>query len=572
MFYPRINQKSFYPQRGITAGRNTVTPMPAINSFGGNYMVTTSNQLNLPTGALLQNVNCEYGVDDKYVYMKTRRGNTMLCDITNDNLGCGLAQYSGSAYLFWIDATTGELCYTIGNSGDVVATGSIFSTDYYSDFLFYNHPIVPTIYICNKTDGVYKVDFVAAFTVSAVSGSPKISRMAFSYISGRLFGVDDQHTGYYTSIQQPTATTCAQLETWTISTQFFITAPTEGDGFRAIIDDGNTLYLFKNSGIWVLSNAGEDVANWVFPKLTINTGTESPQTVTLANYKGNNGLIFLGSDKTLRFFYGTIKRNAGTTPDFSEGESIDLSNGFQSKLNSIESAYLKKSACIIWDKNYLISFCYDSSSAISACISIDIGKGSQYWYDFENYLFTGFLKNSSTGYGFDSRGFIVTLLTDSKINDDFPSRVTGYYDDILDEDNLINQVSIRYSFYLAWIKVSDSLHRLVNGYLDIKSGGSYPVYFSSNSFTKGEGIPSFNEGLSTTFYPNASGSFWDIALWDLDKWSLENTEQSNRGIVPNNEGNYFSFGFYNNSINQTATIFSIQLNFKQLRRTPIVTN
>lgn len=547
-----------------------------INNFPGHYMQETSNILDLPKGSLINNKNCEYGLHEKYIYTKTRRGSSCICDTEYGEKGFGLAIYNDESYLFWIDAITGELKYTVEESGIVYNTGSTFDISYSSDMFFYNHPDYPTLYICNIIDGVYKAVFTTGpvITVSAVAGSPKIARMAFSHISGRLFGITNEHTVHFTAIQQLTAVDTSSLEDWSVSTQFAIVSPDAGTGFRAIIDDGNTMFFIKDIGIWCLPNANEATSDWIIPKLKINTGCSSPKTVSLCRYSKTNGIIFLGNDNTLRFFTGNVQRNAGSLPTFNEGDSYILSNAYKSKLDSMSTAGRESSSGIIYEQLYILSYSADSSSSVTNMIVIDLEKGKEYWFDYENYVCTSFSRTKDSLYGYDKDGFIIKLLVTNKVYDEIPSRLSRYSNDIIDDTYTnIKRVAIRWSFYTAWFKVSDYLQRLVSGYINYSSSGGSPLAMKLNSFTKGDIIPEYDSGILTYLVSRISGaSYWDSAIWDQSRFTKNESQQTNAGSCTNGEGNYFNFGFYSNELYQNVNIYSLQFNFKQLRSTPNVSN
>ena len=561
------------PQRPAS---NTVRPFPEIKHFPGHYMQETTNILNLPTGSLIENKNCEYGIHDKFVYPKSRRGSTVISDTTNGEIGTGIARFNDLQYLFWIDAVTGELKYTIESSGVATGTGHIFSTTVLTDMLFYNCPAVPTLYITNMIDGLHKLHLSGmTFVVEAVASSPIMSRISFSNISGRMFGVGADHTVYYSEIQQFTAVDTSNLETWNTTTNFAIVSPDQGDGFTAIIDDGNTMYFIKDTGIWVLPNADGATTDWIIPKLKIDIGSSAPLTVLNVRYLNQNGICFLANDNTIRFFTGNVLRNAGVLPTYQEGQSMVLSHEYQYILDTIDRGQFGKCAAAFYDQVYTLSYAAESATSINAMVCIDFEKGKQFWFNYENYMCTSFQRTKDKFFGFDNRGFIVSLLVNNKIYDESPSRIAFYSDDRIDPTKPdINQIAIRWSVYTSWIKVSDYLNRLISGYINYATGGNKPLLMKINSFIKGETIPPYNSGVISSLKVQASGgvSYWDASFFDESKFSEVGTQQTNAGNFNTGEGNYFNFGFYSDNIYQSVTIYSLQLNFKQLRNTPNVSN
>lgn len=572
MFNSGRYKKQILPQNKVYS---RTRPFPEIKHFPGNYMPETSNILDLPIGSLINNKNCEYGVHEKFVYTKTRRGSTVVCDSVNGSFGMCLANYNGNQYIFWIDALTGVLKYTIGDLGVVYSTTKAFALTE-SDMFFYNHPTTPALYVCNLTDGIFRVGFTAGptITVTAVAGSPKISRMAFSHISGRMFGVDAGHTVYYTAIQQMTAVDTSNLETWNTATQFAIVSPDAGEGFRAIIDDGNAMYFIKDIGVWCLPNANEATSEWIIPKLKIGVGCSAPKTVHLLRFSGQTGIVFLANDNTLRFFTGSVERNAGTLPTFTEGDSLILSSQYKDKLEKMSRGGYIKSTAAIYEQMYILSYASDSSANLNEMLVVDLEKGKEYWFDYENYVCTNFVRTKDYLYGYDSRGFIVKLFINNKVYDEIPSRLTMYSNDIVDSSNAnIKRIAIRWSFYTSWFKVSDYLQRLVSGYVNYSASGGQPLAMRLNSFTKGDIIPEYDEGILTYLVSRVSGAaYWDSAIWDQSRFTKNENQQTNAGSCTNGEGNYFNFGFYSSVLYQSATVYSLQFNFNQLRSTPNVSN
>jgi hypothetical protein len=554
----------------FTTKGNTLFIGQTIKSFLGQKQEDIANILNMPLGQLIYNKNFEYKYSGDKVYLKTKRGSTLIKDISNRVYGASNYIYNLTTdYFVWVDSD-GILKYYNEDSDAIfsLTTGINIAENY---FVMFGLGTASALYGCNATDKVYKVSGSTP-TYSAIADSPGIDYLCFSALSKRLFGIK-KHEIYYTEVQV-SSTSTANLEDWGWGGASFdnsaIVSPDSGAGFNSIIDDGQSMFFFKDTGIWILPNPNEATTNWEFPKANADIGTLSPKTVKLARYGQLEGIIYLGADKTLRFFNANVIRNAGTLPTIEGGDSRIISKNFQNILDAIPDGKMSTATAEYWNSYYVLNITSENGSDLDTTIIIDTEKILQegdtdipqpFWFLSENMNYSHFVKRSSNNrfYGFNIQGFISRLFIENKYVEDVPARVDSS-----------ESLAIKASAYTGWWKYSDNLIEFKKVYVYWAAIGKWNLNFVINSFRKGEAIPDFSNGIESALKPqHVSGSyFYDVDLFDIARYS------SSKGILSQNgnieiKGNYFLFGFYNNNKNEPVSIYGVEPIFKISRKEPI---
>ena len=549
----------------VSQNTNLVNSTP-ITSFKGQKDSKDANVLSMPIGQLIYNQNMEYISSGNSVYLRTKRGSTLIKDIDYQAVGAGDYRYNlDDVYLVWAD-NTGNLKY-YDESATTVTTlkTGLAVTD--NIFVPFGLGTSSALYGCNATDGVYKVSG-ETLAYSAIADSPNLDFMAFSSISGRMFGVKDQLV-YYTEIQQTSAVTSTNIETWNKTVNTAQPSPDAGKGLVCVVDTGHAMVFFKDTGIWMLPNADEDSIHWIFPKANADIGTKSPMTCKLARYGGAEGIIYLASDKTLRFFTAKVELNAGPKPTISGGDSKIISKLFQTVLDEIPTAYLSKCTSSYFGRYYILNVVAAGDNKISKTIIIDTEKLIQesnldfpqaFHFYATNMDNTAYVVRSAANelYGFNLDGYISKLLVDGTYNEGVPTRIDS-----------TKSLAVNWYAYTGWIKASNSEVELAHGYLYWAVEGRWNIEFMINNFVLGQEVPEYDAGTWTTLKPQAvGGSFFDVDSFDVARFGADNIKLSQNINAPG-RGNYFLYGVRGTTKNQWAKIMGLEQLFKSVRSSPL---
>ena len=542
-----------------------------ISSFKSQIMPTDVNVLNMQKGTSQLLKNMEYlRSGGTFFGIRTRRGTDLIKDITRKVWGAGTFNISNTNYFVYKEKVTGDIKYYNPTSAAItsITTGT---TQTQTHFWNFNFPGGSNLYACNTTDGITKITNGFVYSTIFATG---VDVFGYSNISGRLFAAIG-HTVYYSAVQLKDATNTSNLESFNASTQQFKPSPDDGEGIKAVADNGQITFFFKDTGIWALINANESTDNWLIPKCNADQGTRSPKTVKYARYGAKEGFIYLASDKTLRFFNGRVERNAGTKPTLSGGDSKIISNNFTELLKSIPNSMLAQCNGIYFDRLFILNIASNGSNELDICIAIDTEKldkfGQPYWSYYENFEWLEYIKvQNSRLYGFHNQGFISELFIKDRYVDEVPSRLSYYSDD--STSGTTKSIAIRWGNYLYPIKVSNNMVRLYDCFLGWKSEGNWSINFLIDSFDNGDVVPGYDAGIIVPLKSTAvGGSYFDFAFFDQALFSTVS------GAVTQNSGteaygHYFKYGMYSNAINEYATIYDIQPTYQVMKHSPMSKN
>ena len=553
---------------------------PPLKSFLGNK--STANKLNQPYGQLQKNKNLEYWYSGDSVYLTTKRGSTLIKDITNKVYGAALYKYDRSSeYFIWIDGSSIKRCDTDGSNLTTITTA--LTTSLQTRWYMYGQDTNSSLYGCNGTDYVFKISGSTP-TYSAVADSPNIIDITYDSKSGRLFGIYG-HDIYYSG-QQLAGTGVSDLETWKTDGVFnrLVTQPDDGTGFKRILDLGDATFAWKDTGVWAIHNTNEAIENWRRPKCKSDVGTLSPKTVQRVKYAGLGGAIFLGSDKTLRFFKPVVQDNAGQLPTVLESNAINIGVNFQTLLDAIPDAYIDKCTAKYHNEQYILNIPSASATEVDTTIIVDCDKmipqqasddfPQPFWYESVNMDYTDFVvrPNANKLYGFNKNGYIAQLFINAQYWEEMPTRITP--NELYEDSGSTRKVAIEYSGFMGWHDFSTDLGgghelELVNGYVHWEANGQWAMNFVLNAFKRGEAIPAYDTGLESSLLPNTSvGGYFDISLFDVATFAGD-VGSISQNVNVTNKGHYFLFGFYSNAFNEPATIFGVDPNFKKRRYDPV---
>jgi len=543
---------------------------PEINNFIGCDRV--ANKTSQPIGQLVINKNMEYWKSGT-TYLKTKRGSTLIKDITNYPYGAALYTYNITTEKFiWVDGADIKYCDTDGSSSGTASTGGV-TTSRETYFVMYGQETNAAMWLVNGVDNVKSLKTTTPVFAS-VADSPILSDICFSTSGKRLVGV---YLHYVRFSDMQVADGVTNLETWNVGANYAIVSPDSGTGFSRVLDLGiNGMYFFKDTGVWVLVNVTASPTDWKFPQVS-NVGTNSPRTVSLGRYGGVDGMFYLDNNKKLRFMSPKLLDNAGELPAIQDKNSKWISESFQDYLDNIPTGFLNLCTGQYWDGKYILNIVETGGTDISLTIIVDCEKlqkasgradvAQPYWFESVNMDYRTIIPRNSNSsvYGFNYQGYISQLFVNSKYVEEIPTRITPT--ESYTDSGLVRSVSIEYKAYLAWIDYSGILGgnrklELNNGYLSFKSDGSWGFNFEINSSLRGEAMPDYEDGISASISPTlTSGSIYDVAYFDSGYFALED-ESISQNIGNRKKGHYFCFGIYNTAINQPISLYSIRPLFK----------
>jgi hypothetical protein len=540
-----------------------------VNSFLNHYMPDDTNILGMPLGSMIYVKNMEYLRTGNSNQLRTRRGSSLIKDIIKEPVGAGNFVNGSSEYPVWVDID-GNLKYFNSNTDAITTITTGLNTGNHQMQSF-NAPSGAVLYGCNGDSNLYKID--ASFSHSVVLNTP-IEAWAFSNISGRGVGVIG-HVVYYSNIQLQDALDTTNLETYDTTDQRLVISPGVGEKIYTVKDNGEITFFFKDVGIWAWINADQADTAWLFPQCAIDTGTRSPHSVVYARFREQNGYIFLGSDKTLRFFNGSVERNSGSKPTLKGGGSLILSDPFQKLLDDIPDGRLGSVVAGYIDNYYILSFSSTGSSVNDMAIMIDLEKIDKdkkpYWFYLENWNFNFFTSlKSGNLYGWSIQGYIADLLKDNQFYDEVPDRVSFYSDD--STDGTTRQIAVRFSGYIYWHRVNRNESRLYDCSVGWKAEGRWALNFVVNTYTINDSVPYYSNGATVQLYPQlAGGSYFDYDYFNRAYFSDSSGTVMQSAGEPG-EGHFFLFGFYSDNINEYATVYSIETQYQTLFKSPVSKN
>ena len=535
-----------------------------IRSFIGHRQSEIANPLNMPLGQLIFNQNMEYLFSVNQIYLRTKRGSTLIKDIGNRSYGAHNYIYNLESNIkVWVD-NLGVLKYLDDASNTIKTIKSGLGPEVQNYFHMYGLGTLSSLYGTNATNGVYKIDGETPSYTKITS--PKVTHLAYSTVGKRFFGVLG-HSINWTE-QQISSDSLANLENWDVGTNEQPISPDSGTGFVASGDSGEAHFFWKDTGIWILPNPDEVPTNWRFPKANAAIGSKSPKTIKRVQYGEANGFIYLATDKTLRFFLANVVRNAGQYPTIEGGDARVISNDFQKYLDDIPTARLEKCTAEYWNRYYILTIPGANDSDVNFCIVIDTEKiitetqteiPQPFWFTAPDMKYVDMFKEASTNtvYGIHKDGYMSQLFIDNKYHEEVPERIDS-----------TEKLTIDWGAYTGWYKFSDTVLELNQGYLLWATEGQWNINFHINAFTVGEAVPDFDTGLTKALAPQGvSGSYFDIGLFDVARFG-STSGQLSQNVNISGKGNYFLFGFSGSNVDEWATVYGIVPLFKQTRVSP----
>lgn len=386
-----------------------------ISNFKG--LVSTGNKANFDPGELLLNEN--------YLYLNNgglseRGGGTQYAARAVASINYGIYRYTNGSGNSWTVGVWGDkIYYYVVGTTTWTDTGVTVTTSLKTRFEHAGFGVNRNLYGVNGTDGVIKI--------YTDSGVPKGDLVALSPVGltglklhkSRLFGIKDD-TLYYTDVNA--------FETWNTGSNTIQIYPGVDGYCQALEIWGDALFIFKETGVYVLPNASEADSSWSILKTDALTGTQSPDTVR----RTKKGIYFLSSDNKIRVISPNISFTSGEYVMGGSGSPV-VSEDIQEYIYENIDEGNKSTAFAIEFKDLYI-FAFKSSSNSSAyldkCFFADISKSKQlqaietvqpFWGSFTGMsLYNMMVTNDGDSYLFfisDENGNIQERLNDNYHND-----------------------------------------------------------------------------------------------------------------------------------------------------------
>jgi len=342
---------------------------------------TTQNKTSYDFGRLMKNHN--------YLYLQNggleeRGGGTDLAAGPAASKAYGFANYKNNEAAEFLLLTQGTKIYYY-NSGWVDA-GVVLTSNQYMRFEQAGFGANRNMYAVNGSDSVTKITTTASVpAASAVASSPTDGEFIKLH-KNRLFVANNRDTLYYTDVNA--------FETWALGTNDIEIAPGVDGYIQGLEIWGDSLFIFKERGIYIIPNAAESVSSWSVLKIDAETGTLSPDTIR----RTKDGVYFLATDGRVRKINPNVTFTSGEYVLGGTGSPV-VSERIQETIDLyIERGNIQRAHAVLYKDLYILS--YNSTDAtgneMDICYAADTTKFEQipsiqtlqpFWTQFTNFEF-----------------------------------------------------------------------------------------------------------------------------------------------------------------------------------------
>ncbi len=256
-------------------------PSVKIDKFIG--MDLSRNEVSLIPGQLSKNENYLYQINGG---LSERGGGAKLSDPPSAGPVYGLGNYinaNNSEFLITVQGTDAYY-YSAGWNALSLSLTSNQRTRFAEAGSGSNR----ALYGVNGSDSVIKISGTTP-TGSSVASSPTDATNIILH-KNRLFAINANDTLYFTD--------AAAYDTWNTGSNTIEIAAGKDGSLKAMAIWGDSLFLFKDGGVYTIPNAADSdpTSNWKVLKLDATTGTASPDSVVTTR----NGVYYLGADNVVR--------------------------------------------------------------------------------------------------------------------------------------------------------------------------------------------------------------------------------------------------------------------------------
>jgi len=379
----------------------------------------TKDYLSVLPGQLTENYN--------YLYMPSgglqeRGGGVKLSNPPAAGAVYSLANFRGASateYLITNQGTDAYYYTTAWNALSLTLTSNL--TTRWAEA---GQGALRAIYGVNGTDSVTKiVEVTGTPTGSAVSGSPTAATQIILH-KNRLFALAGD-TLYFTE--------SLSFDEWNTNENTIEIAPGRDGTGKTLAIWGDTLYIFKDYGVYALPNA-DDISpklNWVILRTDASNGTQSPDSVK----ETTRGIFYLDPEANVQTLGPNTTFGTGEYTLGDSGSKI-ISEAIKDEINSdVDRTALARAAAIFHNNLYIIS--WQSNAAATnyndKTYFADVDKWAEwpgiqdaqpYWGEFTGFNYQFYARQTAAGKvklygakGVSTIGSVQETLNDTVNND-----------------------------------------------------------------------------------------------------------------------------------------------------------
>lgn len=405
-------------------------------------------------------------------------------------------------------------------------------------------------YGVNGYDSVTKI--TGTPTAAAVASSPTTCRFIKLH-KNRLFAIDNQDRMYYTD--------ASAFDTWNTGANYQDISPGTHGNLQALAVWGDSLFIFKETAVFVLPNASSSPSDWAILKADALTGTQSPDTVKTTQI----GIMYLSSDNRVRLISPSVTFSSNEYTLGGSG-SPSVSICIQEDLNSLllESskanfyAYLFKDLYILNFRSVNSATAYNDQTYFadtSKFISVpdaDIpqpfwGKFTGFNYDYMTAQDSGTLKLYGVKGAIDGS-------QDGQVHETLNA---GIHND--------NGSPIRTKAIVGWIAPGGpGLYKKIKQIYLVADVEDWYLNLNFNSFKLGGDYPEEGTGTARSFYNETGGGSVGSGL--VGTATVGQLGISTKKYRVSLKGHYFIAEFYNYNADEFTRIIKMIVYFRPIKQ------
>jgi len=512
--------------RGLNTNRDTLSLFPGQLMKNQNYLYGTNGELYERGGGSKLSDNPSGGTDPVFSLSTYVSPNGTNIIVTNQGT---TAYYYDSG---WID-----LSLTLTSDKNIVWENAGFEAN-------------RSLYGVNGVDSVIKI--IGNTPVGSSVGSSPTDAITLKLHKNRLFASNNKDTVYFTEV--------LDFDTWNTSDNTIEIAPGIDGNIQALEVWGDSLFIFKEHGIYVIPNADDPVPdiNWSVLRTDAASGTNSRHTVR----RTRSGIMYLSSDNFIRRVGPNVSFSSG---EYSLGESGSpiVSFDIQDDLNEVlDTSRTQNARAISFDNLYIISFqsVNNPDSYNDLTYFADVSKANvypaipdpqPYWGTFEGLNFDYFTTTISGSitklYGANGiTGTVYETLNNSIHNDD---------------GTAIDSKAI-----LGWVPIAgEGTYKRLNHIYFSGDTENWNINLNFNMFKLGKVIPGEGEGKAYTFKTNnINGGVVGSAIVGTD---LVGESGPGSAIYRMNlRGHYFTAEFGNKNADEFTRILKLTVYYRVIKQ------
>lgn len=521
------------------AGLSSVT----IDKFRG--LNTTKEELSLIPGQLSKNQN--------YLYMasgglKERGGGVKLSSPPAVGKLYSLDNYVNENGLEFLITNQGTDSYYYSSGWNALSL--TLTSNLKTRWAQAGSGSLTALYGVNGTDSVIKISGVTP-TGSLVASSPTTCTDIERH-KNRLFAIDDTSL-YFTEV--------LDYDTWNTGTNKIDIAPGVDGKCTALEVWGDSLFIFKEYGVYVLPNASDPTptTSWLILRTDAAMGTNSPDTVK----RTKNGIYYLSTDNFIRNLSPVVTFSSGEFTLGGSGTPI-ISLGIESVLeDDLSDSNKKNASAIVFNDLYIISFktVKNIGSYNNVTYFADTNKFIQYegviepqpyWGQFTGYDYDYFTSQLDSGLlrlygakGASNEGEVHETLNNDINNDD---------------GKPINSVAI-----LGWLPIGgESIYKKIKQIYFVGDTEDWDIELTFNAYKFNTIIPSDGEGTQRS-YRSKTGVSSFIGTAILGTSIMTGLSTGSERFRTSLKGYYFKAEMKNQNANEFTRIDKIVVYYRPIK-------